>query len=100
MTDGREDPRVAQEAEVLAALTRILRREETESAIVTTRERAPVVCADGKVRYAEKVDMRVVELKPKLSDVYRAADLLGRRRGGASGAGARVVDDLCGEGGE
>ena len=70
------DNEVARRDEVLAALTRILRREATESAIVTTRERVPTLCADGKVRYSERTDTRVVEIPPKISDVNRAADLL------------------------
>ena len=59
------DNEVARKDEVLAALTRILRREATESAIVTTRERVPTLCADGKVRYSERTDTRVVEIPPK-----------------------------------
>ena len=90
---------IARGGEVLEALTRILRREATESALVTLREREPVECADGKVRYRERVETKVVEL-PKLSDVSRAADLLGRLSGlwGAEdgGGGTRVVDDVSG----
>lgn len=67
------DNEVARQDEVLAALTRILRREATESAIVSTRSRVPTLCADGKVRYAERTETRVVEIPPKISDVNRAA---------------------------
>ena len=94
------DNEVARRDEVLAALTRILRREATESAIVTTRERVPTLCADGKVRYTERTDTRVVEIPPKISDVNRAADLLGRRCGlwdeppEPSGRTVRIVDDV------
>ena len=96
------DNEVARRDEVLAALTRILRREATESAIVTTRERVPTLCADGKVRYSERTDTRVVEIPPKISDVNRAADLLGRRCGlwneepEPSGETVRIVDDVGG----
>lgn len=99
------DNEVARRDEVLAALTRILRREATESAIVTTRERVPTLCADGKVRYSERTDTRVVEIPPKISDVNRAADLLGRRCGlwneepEPSGETVRIVDDVGGAGG-
>ena len=98
------DNEVARRDEVLAALTRILRREATESAIVTTRERVPTLCADGKVRYSERTDTRVVEIPPKISDVNRAADLLGRRCGlwneepEPSGETVRIVDDVGGAG--
>ena len=94
------DNEVARQDEVLAALTRILRREATESAIVSTRSRVPTVCADGKVRYAERTETRVVEIPPKISDVNRAADLLGRRCGlwsertEAAGSDVRIVDDV------
>ena len=47
---------IARGGEVLEALTRILRREATESALVTLREREPVECADGKVRELRKSD--------------------------------------------
>ena len=92
--------KVARQDEVLAALTRILRREATESAIVSTRSRVPTLCADGKVRYAERTETRVVEIPPKISDVNRAADLLGRRCGlwsertEAAGSDVRIVDDV------
>ena len=94
------DNEVARQDEVLAALTRILRREATESAIVSTRSRVPTLCADGKVRYAERTETRVVEIPPKISDVNRAADLLGRRCGlwsertEAAGSDVRIVDDV------
>ena len=96
------DNEVARQDEVLAALTRILRREATESAIVSTRSRVPTLCADGKVRYAERTETRVVEIPPKISDVNRAADLLGRRCGlwsertEAAGSDVRIVDDVGG----
>ena len=94
------DNEVARQDEVLAALTRILRREATESAIVSTRSRVPTLCADGKVRYAERTETRVVEIPPKISDVNRAADLLGRRCGlwsertEATGPDVHIVDDV------
>ena len=94
------DNEVARQDEVLAALTRILRREATESAIVSTRSRVPTLCADGKVRYAERTETRVVEIPPKISDVNRAADLLGRRCGlwsertEATGPNVHIVDDV------
>ena len=94
------DNEVARQDEVLAALTRILRREATESAIVNTRSRVPTLCADGKVRYAERTETRVVEIPPRISDVNRAADLLGRRCGlwsertEAAGSDVRIADDV------
>lgn len=100
------DNEVARQDEVLAALTRILRREATESAIVSTRSRVPTLCADGKVRYAERTETRVVEIPPKISDVNRAADLLGRRCGlwsdrtEAAGSDVRIVDDVGAAGSE
>ena len=98
--NGMTDNEVARQDEVLAALTRILRREATESAIVNTRSRVPTLCADGKVRYAERTETRVVEIPPRISDVNRAADLLGRRCGlwsertEAARSDVRIVDDV------
>ena len=52
------------------------------------------------MRYAERTETRVVEIPPKISDVNRAADLLGRRCGlwsertEAAGSDVRIVDDV------
>lgn len=95
---------VAREGEVLEALSRILRREETETVVLTSRERVPTLCDDGKVHYAERTASRVARVKPKLSDVNRAAELLGKRHGlwtdrvDVSGARVCIVDDVTAAG--
>lgn len=73
---------VATADEVLKTLTRILRREETEQVVVTLSERAPTVNAEtGRASCVTREQAKLVEVKPKLSDVNRAAELLGKRYG-------------------
>lgn len=64
-----EKQSVATETEVLEALTRILRREETEDNAIKAKD------ADG----GEHIE--VVKMRPKLSDVIRAAELIGKSYG-------------------
>ncbi len=70
---------IATADEVLKTLTRVLRREETEQVVIKTSERVPTVGDDGKTRYTTRETPQVVDVKPSLSDVNRAAELLGKR---------------------
>lgn len=63
---------IAEESELLEALTRILRREETEDSVVKLRQN---VNGDSE-EFTE-----TVRIRPKLSDVLRAAELLGKHYG-------------------
>ncbi|MCL2547095.1 MAG: terminase small subunit [Oscillospiraceae bacterium] len=72
--------RIADAEEVMAALTAIVRRETRDWVIA---------------------DKRVVEVMPKLADVVKAAELLGRRyamfrdKGEVLPAAVVLVDDIC-----
>lgn len=95
-----EDARIADATEVLQTLTRVLRREELEQIVIPCAEKVPVVCDDGKVRYRQETVLRVEDIKPKLSDVNKAAELLGKRYGLFTGeptadtSGVTIIDDL------
>ena len=67
--------------EVLAALSRIVRREETEDVPVKLRTETRSVDADGEavIERSERVEMRAA--RPRLSDVNRSAELLGKYYG-------------------
>ena len=86
--------------EVLKALTRILRREERETVVVTLRSHMPVICEDGRTRYADREETHLEQIPPKLSDVTRAAELLGKRyalwtdRVEVPGGLVTIVDDV------
>lgn len=76
-----ENKAVATEAEVLEALTRILRREETEDSIVKLREETKTTEEDGRTFVERGERVEVVKLRPRLSDVTRAAELIGKHYG-------------------
>lgn len=72
---------IADEKEVLRTLTRILRREETEDAVVKLREETRTTEEDGKTYVERGERVEVVKLRPKLADVEKAAELLGKHHG-------------------
>ena len=75
------EKRVAKAQEVLETLTRILRREERESVVVTVKTRKSWYDEKGKKQTIETEEPQVVEIPPKLNDVNKAAELLGKRWG-------------------
>ncbi len=77
MTRKKAEP-VANRDEVLAQLTRILRREESDSVILTDKRKERWMDEDGHTHMVEQSDSRVVQAPPKLADVNKAAELLGR----------------------
>ena len=72
---------IAAADEVLQILTRTLRRQEAEHVVVTTKKRKSSFDKNGKKKIEEKEVPEIVEIPAKLSDVNKAADLLGRRYG-------------------
>lgn len=73
---------IAKGDEVLKTLTRILRREELEQIVITVSEKIPAVNHEtGRVTHTTRETAQIVNVKPKLSDVNRAAELLGKRYG-------------------
>jgi len=74
----RESTLIATCDEVLQTLTRTLRRKATESVVVTLKTRKSEFDGDGRKVSSEVEVAEVVEIPAKLSDVNRAAELLGK----------------------
>lgn len=72
---------IADANEVLQTLTSVMRREQQEQVVVTLTDKHPTLCDDGKVRTGSNQRTELVQVKPRLVDVNRAAELLGRRYG-------------------
>ena len=72
---------IASQDEVLETLTRILRREEKETVVVTCKERKSYYDNKGKKVIEEKDSPVLVEVPTKISDVNKAAELLAKRHG-------------------
>ena len=81
--DEKEDALIAKQDEVLQYLTAVMRREKTESIVVTlSRETSTYVPDDeGKMRKqtVKEEFPEIVEIPAKLSDSNKAAELLGKR---------------------
>lgn len=74
----KEDTLIAKQDEVLQTLTAIMRRETPETVVVTCRERKSYYDEKGKKVIDEKENPRCVEIPTKISDVNRAAEMLGK----------------------
>ena len=72
---------VASEREILERLSRILRREETEDTVVKRREETRTTEEDGRTFVERGERVEVAKLRPRLTDVLRAAELLGKQYG-------------------
>ena len=72
---------VASESEILECLTRIVRRGETEDTIVKLREETKTTGADGQTLITRGERTEIAPLRPKLSEVLRACELLGKHYG-------------------
>lgn len=70
--------RIAKQDEVLEHLTRVMRREEKEYAVVTLRTKR-VWYEDGKRNEEETEHAEIVEIPTRISDTNKAAELLGKR---------------------
>jgi phage terminase small subunit len=94
-----ESEKIAKQDEILQYLTRVMRREERETQVVTLRY-SESKWVDGKKVTEEGERAEVVEIPPRLSDSNRAAELLGKRyaiwtdRTEHSGEVVTIVDDL------
>lgn len=75
----KEDGRIAKQDEVLRTLTSVLRREATETVVVTLKTKKSYYDENGKKVTEEAEEPTLVEIPTKISDVNKAADLLGRR---------------------
>lgn len=72
---------IAKQDEVLQTLTRVLRREESETVVVTCKERKSGYDDNGKKVITEREVPQLVQIPTKVSDLNKAAELLGKRYG-------------------
>ena len=77
----KEDALIAKQDEVLQTLTRVLRRQEMDTVVVTCKERSSRYDENGKKVIVEKEVPRVVKIPTRVNDLNKAAELLGRRYG-------------------
>jgi phage terminase small subunit len=96
-----EDKRIAKADEVLKTLTRVLRREEKDTVVVTCKQHRSFYDDNGK-KVTEDVENPVtVEIPTQVRDLNKAAELLAKRYGlltdnvNLSGEGVvQIVDDV------
>ena len=74
-----ENNRIAKADEVLKTLTRILRREEKETVVVTCKSRRSYYDDNGKKVIEEAEAPQAIEIPTQIRDVNKAAELLGKR---------------------
>ena len=83
--DEIDSEKIADQKEVLEHLTRVLRREEKESVVVTLKKKVSGYVPDdtGKMhrKTIETEEAKIVEIPTKVSDTTKAAELLGKRYG-------------------
>lgn len=72
---------IADKAEVLEVLTRILRCEETEDSVVKVREETKTTEEDGRSFTDRGERVQLVKVRPRIADRIRAAELLGKAQG-------------------
>ena len=91
---------VAKQREVLRYLTRVMRRDETESIVVTLKtERTEYVPDENGVmrkRTIKTEEPQVVEIPSKLMDANKAAELLARRYGILDAKDEEDIEDMDG----
>ena len=80
-SDGKGIGSIADEREILERLSRILRGEETEDTVVKLREETRTTEKDGRTFVERGERTQIVPVRPKLSDVLRAGELLGKHYG-------------------
>lgn len=75
----KEAELIADQDEVLQMLTRVLRRQEMDTVVVTCKERSSGYDKNGKKVIIEKEVPQLVQVPTKVSDLNKAAELLGKR---------------------
>ena len=75
----KEEALIAKQDEVLQTLTRVLRRQEMDAVVVTCKERSSGYDENGKKVIVEKEVPQLVQVPTKVSDLNKAAELLGKR---------------------
>lgn len=77
----KEGALIAKQDEVLQTLTRVLRRQEPDTVVVTCKERRSGYDENGKKVIVEKEVPQLVQVPTRVSDLNKAAELLGKRYG-------------------
>lgn len=78
---SKNDKLIAEQDEVLQTLTMILRRQAKESVVVTLKSHKTHFDKNGKKVVKDEETPVPVEIPTKISDVNKAAELLGKRYG-------------------
>ncbi len=81
LMEERESALIAKVDEVLQTLTRVLRRTATESIVSSKKIRRSYFDEQGRKCVEESEVPVIVEVPTKISDVNKAAELLGKRYG-------------------
>lgn len=76
--DEKEDALIAKQDEVLKTLTRIMRREELETVVVTCKKRKSYYDDNGKKVIDDAEEPVMVSVPTKVSDTNKAAEMLGK----------------------
>ena len=79
LLEKRANERVASADEVLETLTRVLRRKEEETVVVTCRTRKTYLDETGRRVTEEKEEPVIVKIGTPVREVNKAAELLGKR---------------------
>ena len=74
----KEDALIAKQDEVLKTLTAVMRREKPETVVVTCKARKSYYDDNGKKVIDEAEQPICVEIPTKVSDVNKAAEMLGK----------------------
>lgn len=77
--EEKDSNRIAKQDEILERLTKVLRREEKEYTVVTIKSRRSFVDDKGKKQIIEEERAETVPIPTKISDMNKAAELLGKR---------------------
>ena len=72
----KEAELIADQDEILRTLTRVLRRQEMDTVVVTCKERSSKYDEKGKKVTIEKEVPQLVQVPTKVSDLNKAAELL------------------------
>lgn len=75
----KEAELIADQDEILRTLTRVLRRQEMDTVVVTCKERSSKYDEKSKKVTIEKEVPQLVQVPTKVSDLNKAAELLGKR---------------------
>ena len=81
MKEEEKNSQIASENEVLEKLTAILRRTETEDTVIKLRDEVKTTDEDGRSTVERGEHIEIAKLRPKIADVIRAAELIGKHHG-------------------